>query len=276
MKILLVAISFVLSELINTQINYLSNPNITWSDDKCRSQNRGSPIKIDDSLLTNNTDYRIAYISYSDKFVNVQRKNQADKYYFVYDKAVNNYVVFQKSGVNYTYFFKEVNYHCPNEHIIARKTGNCEVQIVHQRTIGPNDADSTMKFLYLSFIVLSDLSAPETQLIPPQIKPLSYDLDFAPTLTKNTSYYLYQGSHTIPPCEENVYWIIAVDPIKASSLQLNDLRNWISLEYNKDTGNRRPEQPLNDRPVYQITYPSSGFTLFVNLAVTLILALILI
>lgn len=275
MKALLTAFCFALSQVIHSQVNYLTNPNINWSNENCLNQANGSPIKIDDSLLTNNTDYKIAYISYSDQFVNVQRKSQDDKYFFTYDKAVNNYVVLQKLNVNYTYFFKEVNYHCPSEHIILRQTGNCEVQIIHQRTVSPSDNDPTMKFLYISYLVGSDGSK-ETQLIPPLVKSATYNLDFSTILTANTSYYLYQGSQTIPPCEENAYWLIAKVPIKASSFQINDLKNWISLVYNKDTGNRREEQALNNRPVYSIDYPTSTLSLMTNLAVTFILALILI
>lgn len=274
MKSLLATICFMSSQLIYCQISYLTNPSIRWDNENCNNQVNGSPIKIDNTLLSNNTDYQIAFISYSDLFVNVQRKNQADKYFFTYDKAVNNFVILQKLGVNYTYFFKEVNYHCPNEHIVLRQTGTCEVQIIHQRTVPPNDADLNMKFLYISYFVNADNTAPETQLVPPQKKPVTYNLDFSSILTKNSSFYFYQGSQTIPSCEENVYWLIAKDPIKASSLQVNDLKSWISLAYNKDTGNRREEQALNSRPVYSIDYPSSSLPLMANLAIIFILSLI--
>lgn len=64
-------------------------------------------------------------------------------------------------------------------------------------------------------------------------------------LPADSSFYTYQGSLTIPPCSENVRWIVMDTPIEISNEQLATLRARYS-------DNDRPVQPLNDRELVYV------------------------
>jgi carbonic anhydrase len=59
--------------------------------------------------------------------------------------------------------------------------------------------------------------------------------------TERTS-YRYDGSLTTPPCAEGVKWIVMTTPIQLSPAQIAAFTQLVS-------GNNRPTQPLNGRPV---------------------------
>lgn len=55
----------------------------------------------------------------------------------------------------------------------------------------------------------------------------------------------YEGSLTTPPCSEGVRWFATTDPITLSKEQ-------IAAFTSHYTGNNRPVQPRNDRPILQV------------------------
>lgn len=81
----------------------------------------------------------------------------------------------------------------------------------------------------------------------------------------NSSYYTYSGSLTIPPCNEDLQWIVFLQPMTISTNQLYQYmeilshlpRTFVSMS------NSRPTQPLNQRTVQMVsnivwTYSSHG------------------
>jgi len=69
------------------------------------------------------------------------------------------------------------------------------------------------------------------------------ELSIAQLLPSNRNHYArYEGSLTTPPCDENVTWIIELEPIHATKAQVEKLRVGTSA-------NARPTQPLNGRTV---------------------------
>ncbi|KAL8493924.1 hypothetical protein ACS0TY_024904 [Phlomoides rotata] len=64
---------------------------------------------------------------------------------------------------------------------------------------------------------------------------------------KGRKYYRYNGSLTVPPCSENVTWTILKKVRTVSLKQITALRNAVD---DGITGNARPIQALNERPVY--------------------------
>ncbi|KAG8133740.1 hypothetical protein E2320_011504, partial [Naja naja] len=70
---------------------------------------------------------------------------------------------------------------------------------------------------------------------------------------QNRSYYTYQGSFTMPPCEECVTWIVMKEPINVDEQQMLKLRS-LSSNSAEDPhcplqDNWRPLQPLNNRMI---------------------------
>ncbi|ETE72794.1 Carbonic anhydrase 3, partial [Ophiophagus hannah] len=70
---------------------------------------------------------------------------------------------------------------------------------------------------------------------------------------QNRSYYTYQGSFTMPPCEECVTWIVMKEPMTVDEQQMLKLRS-LSSNSAEDPhcplqDNWRPLQPLNNRMI---------------------------
>ena len=61
-------------------------------------------------------------------------------------------------------------------------------------------------------------------------------------LPRDTSYYMYRGSLTAPPCTEGVTWFVLKTPMEISAKQINAFAKL----YPHDV---RPLQPLNGRVV---------------------------
>lgn len=68
------------------------------------------------------------------------------------------------------------------------------------------------------------------------------EIDPAGLLPQDTSYYVYQGSLTAPPCTEGVTWFVLKTPVEVSRAQIAQFAKL----YPHDV---RPVQPLNGRIV---------------------------
>jgi carbonic anhydrase len=81
--------------------------------------------------------------------------------------------------------------------------------------------------------VLADFSH-EEQVVP------GVDINPAGLLPRNTSYYMYMGSVTAPPCTEGVTWFVLKTPVEISAGQISAFAQL----YPHDV---RPIQPVNGR-----------------------------
>merc|ERR1712025_271646 len=72
------------------------------------------------------------------------------------------------------------------------------------------------------------------------------------------NYYYYEGSMTVPGCNENTKWIISTNMLKVSAAQLTTLRGLQTNSANKDMlqDNFRPVQSLNSRSVFKRSKPA--------------------
>lgn len=68
------------------------------------------------------------------------------------------------------------------------------------------------------------------------------------TLLANGTYFMYQGSETLPPCEERVIWLVRRERVKASDAQVRALFDRLHKS-SKGAGNYRTIMPLNQRSV---------------------------
>ena len=142
------------------------------------------------------------------------------------------------------YKLVQSHFHTPAEHTINNKAFPMEVQHYHNNKAGDQLVISALfmageenKALHHSWLkLLSQKHA--RHLLYREISPVEL-------LPENREYYRLQGSLTIPPCTENITWIIMKHPVTASREQIQELHKTIYAD------NNRPVQPLNKRHIQE-------------------------
>jgi len=145
------------------------------------------------------------------------------------------------SGTRYK--LSEFHFHTPSETTLQAQGFPMEMHFVHQ---GPNGRAAVIAVFvmvgegnnelqniieHLPKGIGDDYSVRGLKLNPKQLLPTKKD------------YYQFQGSLTTPPCTEGLQWLVFVEPITASSEQIQELRKAIGGD------NNRPVQSLNGRAV---------------------------
>ena len=136
------------------------------------------------------------------------------------------------------YQLKQIIFHLPSEHAVAGKKQAMEIQFVH--TLG------TKKLLMMSVLVQAGERNEVFSLMmaraPGKLgtQPLPLPADALALLPKSRNIFRYRGSLTMPPCTENVDWIVFGEPIEASQSDIDVFK----LIF---TNNSRPLQPINRR-----------------------------
>lgn len=140
-----------------------------------------------------------------------------------------------------TYDLQQLHIHTPAEHTLKRKRYAAEIHLVHQ-------SKSTGKLAVMALFVRKGRKKsalrPFVRGVEKRQKRTEDNYNVRKLFPNNwkSSYYIYDGSLTTPPCTENVRWVILRTPIRASKTQIKKLR-----ERYKE--NNRPRQPRNDRTV---------------------------
>lgn len=141
-----------------------------------------------------------------------------------------------------SYQLAQYHFHAPSEHTVNGKHFPMEMHMVHK------GADGTLAVVGV-FIEQGQQNAafepvwadlPKQKGVETHYGAVSVDVD-ALLPTVRTS-YRYDGSLTTPPCSEGVTWIVMTTPIQLSPAQIAAFTQLVS-------GNNRPIQPLNGRPV---------------------------
>jgi carbonic anhydrase len=131
----------------------------------------------------------------------------------------------------------QLHFHAPSEHTFAGESFPVEMHFVHKTAesqiavvgvmISEGPTDNAAWSPFVDALGLGDV---ETA------------FDWMAMLPTSTSTVRYSGSLTTPPCTEGVRWFLMTDPIQLSAAQIGKFETAYS-------GNNRPVQPLNDRPV---------------------------
>lgn len=144
--------------------------------------------------------------------------------------------------------------HAPSEHTIDGEEYAAELHLVHedededrddedQKDENENQQDDDEDLAVVGvFVEVSDDPHPAFEGWDSKT---SVSINPEQLLPADSSFYTYQGSLTIPPCSENVRWIVMDTPIEISNEQLAALRARYS-------DNDRPVQPLNDRELVYV------------------------
>ena len=140
-----------------------------------------------------------------------------------------------------------VHFHTPSEHTVDGKHFAAEMHMVHKDASGA----VTVVAFFVNEGAENPSLAPLFRSFPTEPTkepiPLSGPVDLAPLVAKVRSFATYPGSLTVPPCTENVTWIVVPEPIEMSSAQLAPIK----AATHGDSA--RPTQPRNDRVVTNVT-----------------------
>jgi carbonic anhydrase len=140
------------------------------------------------------------------------------------------------------FILQQAHFHAPSEHTIDGVPADMEVHLVHRDASGNlavigiliNEGQDNAVFGELFASIPTEGSAA-----------LETPINLADLFTSVSHLFRYDGSLTTPPCTEGVKWSVAVQPITAASTQIEAFTALYS-------GNNRPIQPLNERPVYLV------------------------
>ncbi|XP_077235759.1 alpha carbonic anhydrase 1, chloroplastic-like [Tasmannia lanceolata] len=153
-------------------------------------------------------------------------------------------------GKNYS--LKHMHWHSPSEHTIDGNRYPAELHVVHHSEDGDaavvsilfqfGDPDPFLDQIkdHLDQLAKETCDADEEAQIPLGV------LRTKQIRRTTKKYFRYHGSLTLPPCTQNVTWIILGKVRELSKEQLAALKAPLPEEYKQ---NSRPTQPLNGRTV---------------------------
>jgi len=140
------------------------------------------------------------------------------------------------------YELTQFHFHRPSEEYIFGKQYDMVLHLMHK--------DSDGKVAGVAVLLEAGSANPTVQQLWKYMPQTPGDLheiagaevNPADLLPHNTSYYMYMGSQTAPPCTEGVTWFVLKTPMQVSAEQINAFAKL----YPHDV---RPVQPLNGRVV---------------------------
>ena len=143
------------------------------------------------------------------------------------------------------YVLVQFHFHSPSEHTIAGKSFPLEMHLVHQTSDGRL---GVVGVLIREGAYNKAFEQIWSKLPAIKGKEMAHDsvmVNIEDLLPDNRTNYRYDGSLTTPPCTEGVKWFVLETPVELSAAQIAAFRAVL-------TGNSRPVQPLNGRPLTEI------------------------
>jgi len=195
--------------------------------------NRQSPINLRKTKREKNPSLKIEYGSRNVTVVNRKRTTQV------------NTPGGKLTLGSTTYGLKQLHVHTPAEHTIRGNRRAVEIHLVHQ---AQNKNELAVIALFVRQGQRHSALRPLTEGVKKGRKKTVSNYNVRALFPEDwrSSYYRYNGSLTVPPCTENVRWIVLTNPIKASKKQLKAIRA-------DRKPNNRPIQPRNDRQILRVS-----------------------
>lgn len=178
-----------------------------------------------------------------------------------------------------TFYLQQIHFHSPSEHSIGGGYYAAEAHMVHvnpetsqklvlgvfmQEAAFDNMAPSNNSFLNLLWTAGGQATLRGEEVVVEELvssaapgAALSLFNPYTAFLPARSTHYQYNGSLTVPPCSENVQWIVFDEAVPISRDDLSILRSAIgALKTAKlsssGNSNRVPSQPVNGRSVYRV------------------------
>jgi carbonic anhydrase len=142
---------------------------------------------------------------------------------------------------NVPYELLDFTFHHPAEHTINGRLFDMELQLSHQNASGQQ---LIVSVLFLKGNPNAALAPLWANMPPP---PYSWrdvrGFDLAQLLPKENGIFIYNGSLSMPPCNEGILWVVFGAPLEISPAQLSAYNALFANQ------NARPLQALNGRIV---------------------------
>ncbi|XP_047307502.1 alpha carbonic anhydrase 7-like [Impatiens glandulifera] len=218
----------------------------------CNNGEMQSPIDMSDRkvklLQKGSTDF-ISRIDY--KSANATLKNRG------HDISLQ-WVIGEAGSIEINgtkFFLHQAHWHSPSEHSINGRRYDMELHMVHVNTnitFNKNNHIAVIGVLYqighadhFLFQLMKNISKISDKKVENFIGLVNPKRILK--LKRNTKFYRYMGSLTVPPCTEGVIWTITKNVRSVSTAQVQLLREAVQDHAER---NARPVQPLNNRNIY--------------------------
>lgn len=261
--------AFVLSVIINCQNTYQE---IFHNGLICKTGRIQSPIELSDEnskysqehVLTNIDYFNVnnVYVNFNERILKLFQNNQ--------NSANWGNVNYKKDGYLSQFELIDIEFYYPAEHVIKSEGSvivpDVEVKLIHKKN----------NFFYSSTNELRNYTEPNSYLIvsllyktnslfsdngfltdlitvynPTRSARLMRNVDLdSYGLIKNNRYYMYDGSFSYYPCDENVSYIVVKDIFTISENDVNDIISRYSSKYVTPFVNKAIAMPYG-RPVYR-------------------------
>lgn len=230
-------------------------PYTGWEDDQCQNSAEQSPINIpyetDFSILKDYGNVEILSVNYNYLDSGIIQYQQKHMWGIGILDGGNIRVRISKG--EYIFSLSEVYFHLYSEHKLQNRQYPVEMQLVHY-----NNQNSNEKLI---ISVLFDYSNNKENVLLNELKVGKFEqiqnADFSEIVLRSKPFYYYKGGLTIPPCSNNVHWIVFRDIHDMSYSQFENIKNWIEGSnkhfYSTGYGNSRGLKPLNGRKIYYET-----------------------
>lgn len=140
------------------------------------------------------------------------------------------------------YHLTQFHFHRPSEERLHGKAFDMVLHLMHGSRGGKTVGVAVMLTAGAPNAVVQQLWDHMPVIEGPEHEIPGVTVDPTGLLPRNTSYYMYEGSVTAPPCTEGVTWFVLKSPVTVSAAQIAAFAKL----YPHDV---RPPQPLNGRVV---------------------------
>jgi len=258
MKIYIIIITCLIIMITGQVIDYTDKE----KDWNC-SGTEQSPIDfpLDLSYYTDGSKkLRLSYTSYPSITGKKFDIHNQRTYGMFFDEPIGTLDAIFNNDVTVRYNLINIDFHIGAEHTFGNRRYEMEINFVHQKNTkwlsdnGITDPDPDHVQLVVALLVTVNSEVGDNPHLNAwnirDFSPVS-NLDINPLVSAYQDYFHYEGSLTLPACNEIVNWIVLRNPLIISTNQFNHLNKWIKELYPLGRIYRKI-QDLNGRNIYYV------------------------
>ena len=241
-------------ESLNSNYVLYPEPHSGWEGGSCKDSIEQSPINIphesDINIIKDSSKVKILSVNYN----NLGSGNLQFQQNYLWGVGIldGGFIKLMIDSIEYSFILSEINIHLYSEHRILNKQYPIELQLVHYNSGYQLNKEKLVISILFDYtknvenIFLNELRVDSRGQIQ--------NAEFGKMVTGNQPFYYYKGGLTVPPCSNNVHYIVFSSIHDMSYMQFENIKNWIEgghrYYYATGYGNARGVKPLNGRKIY--------------------------